>query len=39
MANVTETGDFQEADFWILSLLAHLLAFFRRDEPIGMYDE
>ena len=32
-------GDLPEADLWIVSILGHLLAFFRRDEPTGMYDE
>ena len=31
--------DLPEADLWIASILAHLLAFFQRGEPIGMYDE
>ena len=32
-------GDLLEADLWIASILAHLLAFFQRGEPVGMYDE
>ena len=32
-------ADFHEWDFWIASILAHLLAFFQRGEPVGMYDE
>jgi hypothetical protein len=27
------------SDLWIASILAHLLAFFQRREPVGMYDE
>lgn len=32
-------GDLLQADLWIASILAHLLAFFQRGEPVGMYDE
>jgi hypothetical protein len=32
-------GDLLEADLWIASILAPLLAFFQRGEPVGMYDE
>jgi hypothetical protein len=32
-------GDLIETDPSIASILAHLLAFFQRGEPGGMYDE
>jgi hypothetical protein len=33
-------GDFLEADLWIASILANsLFVFFRRGEPVGMYEE
>jgi hypothetical protein len=32
-------ADFLEWDFWIASILAHLLAFFQRGERVGMYDK
>jgi hypothetical protein len=32
-------ADFLEWDFWIASILAHLLALFQRSEPVGMYDK
>ena len=33
------TLNFLQADLWIASILVHLLAFFQRAEPVGMYDE
>jgi hypothetical protein len=38
-AQHSTTSRFPQADLDRLDFWLHLLAFFRRDEPVGMYDE